>query len=89
VKNAERPPRHPSARLKTALVYEEVGWKPAPARDYVEQVPNRIVLVDGAQLTQLVLEYGVGTRPIVCMRCGEQAPIMWNAPSQDGLSTAY
>jgi restriction system protein len=32
------------------------------AKDYAEKVPQRIVLIDGAELTRLMLQYGVGVR---------------------------
>jgi len=47
-------------RKATKGVFITTSTFSVPARDYVEQVSNRIVLVDGALLTQLMLEYGVG-----------------------------
>jgi len=32
------------------------------ARQYVKQIPQRVILIDGARLTDLMIEYGVGVR---------------------------
>ncbi|MGQ5700717.1 restriction endonuclease [Sandaracinobacteroides sp. A072] len=34
----------------------------AGARQYAEQIPQRVILIDGARLTDLMIEYGVGVR---------------------------
>jgi restriction system protein len=32
------------------------------ARQYVKQIPQRVILIDGERLTDLMIEYGVGVR---------------------------
>lgn len=34
----------------------------AGARQYADQIPQRVILIDGARLTDLMIEYGVGVR---------------------------
>jgi restriction system protein len=34
----------------------------APAIDYVRHLPQRVILIDGARLAELMIEYGVGVR---------------------------
>ena len=37
----------------------------AAAKRYVERSPKRIVLIDGAELARLMVEHGVGVRPLM------------------------
>jgi restriction system protein len=32
------------------------------ATTYVERIPQRLILIDGAELTRLMVQYGVGVR---------------------------
>ena len=34
-----------------------------PAREYAERSPKRLILIDGDELTKLMIRYGVGVRP--------------------------
>ena len=34
------------------------------SRDYAEALPTRIVLIDGAQLAELMIDYGIGTTEV-------------------------
>lgn len=49
------------------------GFAPA-ARTYVDRIPQRLILIDGDELTRLMVQYGVGSGP--------------SGPSSSGSSTS-